>query len=217
MAAGRCCDPCAGVCTNRAPTGVCTNCAPPSRDPALVHSHARIRTTAVACLFVCLHPLNLSIQSAAAIAATPSDYQTRQTSAIMLSEYDSSRATGAPDGYAYAAEGQWATEAENGVRKGGTLKPDDSQRFVDSPAGHALRRERSSAGLRKARSEMIDDDKKAVVRDRVPAKLLTTPYDVSTLPALCRLARPNRCGDDTRSDRRQLHRMESSGDEGDRR
>ena len=102
---------------------------------------------------------------------------------MRLSYYDSTRATGAPDGYAYAAGGQWATEAENGVMKGGTLKSDASQRFVDSPAGYALRRERSSAGLRNARSEMIDDDKKAVVRDRVPAKLLA-PYDVSTLPAL---------------------------------
>ena len=68
--------------------------------------------------------------------------------------------------------------------KGGTLKHDASQRFVDSPAGYALRRERSSAGLgSSAARSLIDDDKKAVVRDRVPAKLLA-PYDGSTLPAL---------------------------------
>ena len=53
---------------------------------------------------------------------------------IMLSDYDSSRA-GAPDtGYALGAGGQWATEAENGVMKGGTLKSDASQRFDDFPS-----------------------------------------------------------------------------------
>ena len=103
---------------------------------------------------------------------------------MRLSYYDSTRATGAPDGYAYAAGGHRATEAEIGVMKGGTLKHDASQRFVDSPAGYALRRERSSAGLgSSAARSLIDDDKKAVVRDRVPAKLLA-PYDGSTLPAL---------------------------------
>ena len=51
----------------------------------------------------------------------------------MLSYYDSSRA-GAPDtGYAYGAGGQWATEAENGVMKGGTFRSDAAQRFVDFP------------------------------------------------------------------------------------
>ena len=57
---------------------------------------------------------------------------------MRLSYYDSTRATGAPDGYAYAAGGHRATEAEIGVMKGGTLKHDASQRFVDSPAGYAL-------------------------------------------------------------------------------
>ena len=51
----------------------------------------------------------------------------------MMSYDYSTRATGASDGHAYAAGGQWATEAENGVMKGGTLKSDASQRFDDFP------------------------------------------------------------------------------------
>ena len=102
----------------------------------------------------------------------------------MLPYYDSSRA-GAPDtGYALGAGGQWATEAENGVMKGGTLKSDASQRFVEFPG------EQPSLGeverwQQNARSKMTDDQK-AVVRNKVPAKLLadTTPFDMSNLPAL---------------------------------
>ena len=69
---------------------------------------------------------------------------------MRMSYYDSTRTGAHKAGYAYGAGGQLATEAENGVvLKGGTLKPDDSQRFVDSPAGHALQQERSSAGTAK--------------------------------------------------------------------
>ena len=68
--------------------------------------------------------------------------------------------------------------------KGGTFKSDASQRFDDFPG------EQPSLGeverwQQNARFEMTDDQK-AVVRNKVPAKLLaeTTLFDIANLPAL---------------------------------
>ena len=111
---------------------------------------------------------------------------TRTRTSAMLSYIDSDRA-GAHDAghaYIYAPGGRWATEAENGMMKCGT-KSDASQRFDDFPGEQPSKGE-VERWLRNARSKMTDDDKKAVVRGAVPAKLLaeTTPFDMSMLPAL---------------------------------
>ena len=113
----------------------------------------------------------------------------------MMSYNHSTRATGASDGHAYAAGGQWATGAENGVMKGGTFKTKASQRFVDFPG------EQPSLGevecwQQNARSKMTDDQK-AVVRNKYGIRYRLSCWRIrlrstSRTSRRCRLARPNR-------------------------
>ena len=86
-------------------------------------------------------------------------------------------------GFAYNASGQWAAESGIGMLKAGK-KTDPAQRFDDFPGEQPSKGE-VERWCRAARGK-LNDDMKAVLQGRVPAKLEseTRPFDLSKIPAL---------------------------------